>query len=55
MATLTGVAEKTALSYVEVRRYTELTQAAKENITALKKCSAYGAIARRGWFEFYVR
>ena len=36
MATLSSVAEKTSLSYVEVRRYTELTQAAKENITALK-------------------
>lgn len=36
MATLSDVAEKTALSYVEVRRFTELTQAAQENIIALQ-------------------
>lgn len=36
MATLSGVAEKTALSYVEVRRYTELIHAAETDITALK-------------------
>nr|WP_326493416.1 TolC family outer membrane protein [Lelliottia sp. SL45] len=36
MATLSSVAEKTALSYVDVKRYTDLTQAAQENILALK-------------------
>lgn len=36
METLTAVAEKTALSYVEVRRYSDLLQAAKENVQALK-------------------
>lgn len=36
MATLSTVAEKTALSYVDVKRYTDLTQAAQENILALK-------------------
>lgn len=36
MATLSTVAEKTALSYVDVQRYTELTRAAQENIVALK-------------------
>ena len=36
MATLSSVAEKTALSYVDVKRYTDLTQAAQENIVALK-------------------
>lgn len=36
MATLSTVAEKTALSYVDVQRYTELTRAAQENILALK-------------------
>lgn len=36
MGTLSNVAEKTALSYVEVKRYTELAQAAKENVQALK-------------------
>ena len=36
MATLSSVAEKTALSYVDVKRYTDLTQAGQENILALK-------------------
>jgi type I secretion outer membrane protein, TolC family len=36
MGTLSDVAEKTALSYVEVLRYTALTQAAQENIVALQ-------------------
>lgn len=36
MATLSTVAEKTALSYVDVQRYTDLTRAAQENILALK-------------------
>ena len=36
MATLSTVAEKTALSYVDVQRYTELTRAAQENVVALK-------------------
>lgn len=35
MGTLTNVAEKTALSYVEVMRYSELVKAAEENINAL--------------------
>ena len=36
MSTLTQVAEKTALSYVEVQRYTALVAAARENIAALQ-------------------
>nr|WP_223540460.1 TolC family outer membrane protein [Enterobacter sp. JBIWA003] len=36
MSTLSDVAEKTALSYVEVKRYADLLQAAKENVQALK-------------------
>ncbi|EUM08307.1 TolC family outer membrane protein [Enterobacter sp. BIDMC 30] len=36
MSTLSAVAEKTALSYVEVKRYSDLLQAAKENVQALK-------------------
>lgn len=36
MSTLSDVAEKTALSYVEVKRYSDLLQAAKENVQALK-------------------
>ncbi len=36
MATLSDVAEKTALGYVEVKRYTELSRAARDNITALE-------------------
>ncbi|HEY4437451.1 MULTISPECIES: TolC family outer membrane protein [Lelliottia] len=36
MDTLSDVAEKTALSYVEVKRYMDLTQAAEENVKALK-------------------
>ncbi len=36
MGTLSEVAEKTALSYVEVKRYSDLLQAAKENVQALK-------------------
>lgn len=36
MATLSDVAEKTALGYVEVQRYTELAKAARDNITALE-------------------
>ena len=36
MGTLSDVAEKTALSYVEVKRYNDLLQAAKENVQALK-------------------
>ncbi len=35
MSTLSDVAEKTALSYVEVKRYADLLQAAKENVQAL--------------------
>ena len=35
MGTLSDVAEKTALSYVEVKRYTDLLQAARENVQAL--------------------
>lgn len=37
MATLTDVAEKTALGYVEVKRYSALSEAARENIVALQK------------------
>ena len=36
MGTLSDVAEKTALSYVEVKRYSDLLQAAIENVQALK-------------------
>lgn len=36
MSTMSAVAEKTALSYVEVKRYSDLLQAAKENVKALK-------------------
>lgn len=36
MSTMSAVAEKTALSYVEVKRYSDLLQAAKENVQALK-------------------
>lgn len=36
MSTLSDVAEKTALSYVEVKRYSDLLQAAKDNVQALK-------------------
>ena len=36
MATLSDVAEKTALGYVEVQRYAELAKAARDNITALE-------------------
>lgn len=36
MSTLSTVAEKTALSYVDVKRYSDLTNAAKENVQALK-------------------
>ncbi len=36
MSTLSDVAEKTALGYVEVKRYSDLLQAAKENVQALK-------------------
>ena len=36
MGTLSDVAEKTALSYVEVKRYSDLLQAAKDNVQALK-------------------
>lgn len=36
MATISDVAEKTSLSYVEVLRYTELAKAARENITTLQ-------------------
>ncbi|VFS41902.1 TolC family type I secretion outer membrane protein [Enterobacter cancerogenus] len=36
MRTLSDVAEKTALSYVEVKRYADLLQAARENVQALK-------------------
>lgn len=36
MATLSEVAEKTALGYVEVQRYSALVQAAQANITALQ-------------------
>jgi len=36
MATLSDVATKTALSYVEIKRYGDLVQAAKENVQALE-------------------
>ncbi|KMK25783.1 CyaE [Pluralibacter gergoviae] len=36
MSTLSEVAEKTALSYVEVQRYTALVEAAQDNISALQ-------------------
>lgn len=36
MGTLSDVAEKTALSYVEVKRYSDLLQAAIDNVQALK-------------------
>lgn len=36
MATLSDVAERTALGYVEVKRYTELSNAARENLVALE-------------------
>jgi len=36
MSTLSAVAEKTALSYVEVKRYTDLVRAAQENVQALQ-------------------
>lgn len=36
MGTLSDVAAKTALSYVEVKRYTELVKAAEDNVQALK-------------------
>ena len=36
MSTMSAVAEKTALSYVEVKRYSDLLQAATENVQALK-------------------
>ena len=36
MSTLSDVAEKTALGYVEVKRYSDLLQAAKDNVQALK-------------------
>lgn len=36
MSTLSTVAEKTALSYVDVKRYSDLANAAKENVQALK-------------------
>jgi len=39
MATLSSVAEKTALDYVEVQRYTALVEAAQQNITALESVS----------------
>lgn len=39
MATLSSVAEKTALDYVEVQRYTALVQAAQQNIVALQSVS----------------
>ncbi|MBT0722806.1 type I secretion system outer membrane protein [Tatumella sp. TA1] len=39
MATLSSVAEKTALDYVEVQRYSALVQAAQQNILALQSVS----------------
>lgn len=36
MGTISEVAEKTALSYVEVKRYTDLLQAAEQNVQALR-------------------
>lgn len=36
MATLSSVAEKTALNYIEVQRYSALVQAAQQNIVALQ-------------------
>jgi len=39
MATLSSVAEKTALDYVEVQRYSALVQAAQQNIVALQSVS----------------
>lgn len=36
MATLSDVATKTALSYIEIKRYGDLVQAAKENVQALE-------------------
>ena len=36
MSTLSDVTEKTALSYVEVKRYSDLLQAAQNNVQALK-------------------